>query len=401
MGDNFSANESVLGYLFQIRYSLYEIIKPDRDEGANISIEFLDDFDIYDSSSIRNVAQLKHHLKTTANLQNSSSDIWKTLRIWINLYQRGIIDIDETTFFLITTADISDGSIAYYLLDDDNRNIDKAVKKLTEIADNKGNKKFKKSYEAFLDLSKAEQSLLVSNIIIKGNIKPIDEINGLIKNILKYSVDDKFVDSAFSRLEGWWFQKSIEILISAKPRYIKRQTILKKIRDLASQFQIDSLPIDYLHIDLPEEQVSDYKDELFVQQLKSISTSQERIKNCIYDYYKAYKQRHDWIYEELLIDDELENYEKTLVQEWNRQITILKDEEDLDETASEEDFKKFGKKLLRWVELQANFKIRSEVKDNGYVMRGSYHMLANENDPEPRVYWHPQFLEKFKQVISN
>ena len=401
MGDSFSADESVLGYLFQIRYSLYEIIKPDRNEGANISIEFLDDFDIYDSNTIRDVAQLKHHLKSTANLQNSSSDIWKTLRIWINLYQKGKIDIDETTFFLITTSDIADGSIAYYLLDDDNRNIDKAVKELTKIANNKGTQKLKKSYEAFLNLSKAERSLLVSNIIIKGKIKPIDEIDGLIKNILKYSVDDKFVDSAFNRLEGWWFQKSIEILTSDTPRYIKRQTILKKIRDLASQFQVDSLPVDYLHIDLPEKKVSDYEDELFVQQLKSISASQERIKNCIYDYYKAYKQRHDWIYEELLIDDELENYEKTLIQEWNRQITILKDEEDLDDTASKEDFKKFGKKLLRWVELQANFKIRSEVKDNGYVMRGSYHMLANENDPEPRVYWHPQFLERFKQVISD
>jgi hypothetical protein len=33
-----------------------------------------------------------------------------------------------------------------------------------------------------------------------------------------------------------------------------------------------------------------------------------------------------------------------------------------------------------------------------YVMRGSYHMLANKD--EPPVYWHPKFLEQFREVVA-
>jgi hypothetical protein len=34
-----------------------------------------------------------------------------------------------------------------------------------------------------------------------------------------------------------------------------------------------------------------------------------------------------------------------------------------------------------------------------YVTRGSFHILA-DTAPEPRVYWHPRFLDRVGEVLG-
>ena len=38
--------------------------------------------------------------------------------------------------------------------------------------------------------------------------------------------------------------------------------------------------------------------------------------------------------------------------------------------------------------------IHKTIEEN-YIMRGSYHILADK-EPEPKVYWHPKFIELLK-----
>jgi hypothetical protein len=49
------------------------------------------------------------------------------------------------------------------------------------------------------------------------------------------------------------------------------------------------------------------------------------------------------------------------------------------------------------MEFTANFPIRPLVTEP-YVMRGSYHILANEE--KPRVWWHPKFLERLQVLLA-
>ena len=43
-------------------------------------------------------------------------------------------------------------------------------------------------------------------------------------------------------------------------------------------------------------------------------------------------------------------------------------------------------------------RIRERVAEP-YVVRGGFHILANAR-PIPRVYWHPQFLQRLEKLLE-
>jgi hypothetical protein len=119
-------------------------------------------------------------------------------------------------------------------------------------------------------------------------------------------------------------------------------------------------------------------------------------RKAILDYYRAFEQRSRWAREELLIGDELEKYEKKLVDEWERHFLAIGNESSDDE-ASEQELQQLGQKLYNWMEMEAVIRIRPEVTEE-YVMRGSYHILADQ-DP-PHVWWHPKFVERLGELLA-
>jgi hypothetical protein len=167
------------------------------------------------------------------------------------------------------------------------------------------------------------------------------------------------------------------------------------LASIAESFREDSLPIDFLD-SLPDAIDPENDDRLFVQQLREITSTKRRIEKAIVDYYRAYEQRSRWLREELLLDSDLEEYEAKLVDEWERYTLALGDEEELDRDDSSA-CKRFGLRVFNWMEIDADIPIRPQVSE-GYVMRGSFHILAGK--AEPRVWWHPTFLDRLQSLLS-
>lgn len=69
--------------------------------------------------------------------------------------------------------------------------------------------------------------------------------------------------------------------------------------------------------------------------------------------------------------------------------------ENLPETSTEIQIQTEGRSLYNWVDTQAEIRIRPKVTEP-YVMRGSYHILANQL----RVGWHAEFLTRLSRVIQ-
>jgi hypothetical protein len=135
---------------------------------------------------------------------------------------------------------------------------------------------------------------------------------------------------------------------------------------------------------------------LFVKQLLVLDINLDRVKRAILDYYRAFEQRSHWLTHDLLIDDEISRYERRLVDAWAGMRLMLEDDV-LSRDATERECIAMGKRLLGWMETEADIPIRPGDVD-GFVMRGSYHMLANEE--RPRVHWHPKFIERLESIIS-
>jgi hypothetical protein len=85
-------------------------------------------------------------------------------------------------------------------------------------------------------------------------------------------------------------------------------------------------------------------------------------------------------------------YERRLEDEWGH-YTEFANEALAERTKEpcEAELQQTGRAVYNWMEQKANIPIRRDCTEP-YVMRGSYHILANY-DP-PKVGWHPLFEER-------
>ncbi|WP_162427266.1 ABC-three component system protein [Pontibacter pudoricolor] len=393
MSTPFSAGPQGLGYYYQARHALYAIIQDEREE-VSIIIEGLDDV-VTQHSGGMTLDQLKHHINRTATLTLSSPDIWKTIRVWSNGLSENRWNPSTVVLHLITTAFIPTNSEVAYLSNGHQRDIKKAHVALLGVANNSSNQALVSSFDAFKALSKVQQLSLLEAMFIFDQSPTIAELPLLIKKKIRWGIRSEHLDSVYERLEGWWFDKVVDRLLGNNGSEITQLDVIDKVHAINEQFKINSLPIDYENSEPDEEYILAQDERLFVHQLNLLKVNTQRIRQCISDYYKAFEQRARWVREDLLIDNELEEYEIRLVREWKRYVAILEDELS---PVSDEDMIAFGKKMLLNFET-VDIPIRKEMPlGHEYVMRGSYQILADLKPP--RIYWHPKCLEKLDDLIA-
>ncbi len=388
---DFSAQESGLGYLYQARYALWLLL--DRPEELEVVLETLDDIVLSQDGTPRDLLQTKHN-SVPARLTDASPPLWKTLRIWSTHVKDGVIQVPPTTLTLITTAEAPANSIAAALRPGRERDCAAALGALRGVAQSSKNDDLKAAFAAFSDLTDDQQFRLVEAIHVLDKSPDISDTADRIRDRIRAAVDRQHRDALFERLEGWWLGKVVNQLRSDCPTPVAGFEVYDKLRTIAEQFGPNALPIDYL--DARPDSVDPHTDNrMFVRQLRAIDVGITRIEKAILDYYRAYEQRSRWAREELLVGDEAESYERRLIDEWERFAAAMIEEQD--GAVSEIELKRAGRQIFNWMEQTADLRIRPNVSEL-YVMRGSFHMLANK--PTPSVWWHPRFFERLSNILA-
>ncbi|KAB8140725.1 hypothetical protein F8S13_22210 [Chloroflexia bacterium SDU3-3] len=394
----FSAGPQAVGYLHQVRYALYLLLI--ESEEAGIIIEGLDDIEIQTSPGHINLAQLKHHIKNNANLTDTSTDLWKTLRIWSEQLSTHQWNPAFTKLNLITTAKAPENSASWNLKSHDKRNIDKAHELLTRAINNSNSKDptLRDCFNAFNKLKKADQLNMLKSITILDDSSNILDLEKNIKQRIRFAAppSDLKCDRLYNELEGWWFSQAVHHLTSGSKNPITLTSLRNKLWSITDQFTSDNLPIEFAERS-PEVIDPEKDDRMFVKQLRYIDSRTERINQAILDYYRAFEQRSKWVHDQLLIDDELITYERKLIDVWeNYRITILENEPSsgLD---SEEHCREIGRNILKLLFQESNIRIKPSV-DEQFIFRGSYHILADKR--KPQVFWHPKFLERLEELLT-
>jgi hypothetical protein len=104
------AVEQMLGYLYQVRYALFLLLDND-DEQTQISIErFHDIAFINDGDAPEEMLQLKKHTKIYGNLTDASTDIWRTIKVWVDLVKKDPSFLTSTKFLILTTGKAPEGT---------------------------------------------------------------------------------------------------------------------------------------------------------------------------------------------------------------------------------------------------------------------------------------------------
>lgn len=388
----FSAAEQGLGYIFQPRFALLKVLELSED--CVVYIERNDDIEFVEKDGQISLTSLKHKALGD-RLSNLSTDFWKSVRIWLAHYNATGRAASNALFLLFTTAVISKDS---FLEDFTETPADgeKRAKLASCALATSESKEITKIKTDLANLSADEVSDFYARITIFPDTPRINEIPALINHRL-ITVRRESRQDLFERLEGWWLNQVIQLLTGERKEPIKVQEVTDKLAVLADDYKVDNLPITFGDR-LPENGVDAHNDpRRFVDQLRALNLAAERIQFAIIDYYRAFEQRSSWARANLLVSDEIEKYEDKLVDEWARYRALVC--ENISNDSQEEQCIRAGRDLYKWAEQSTGrLRIRERVAEP-YVVRGTFHILAN-GSPTPRVHWHPRFLQRLAKVLE-
>jgi len=398
--DKYSAREQGLGYIYQPRLALLRLLE--LPENTAVFLEKDDDLDFVSKEGGKSLASLKHKAAGD-RLTDLSTDFWKSVRIWLVRYKGDGRSASNLRFFLFTTATVSNTSFLKGFLPIHNGTGDetKTLAEQAEEALSRSTSSFIGDIaEEFDELTPAEKQDFLLRILILDGSPRIENIPETVKDRHMRSIRREHRNALFERLEGWWNDEVIKQLTGNRVEGIFGFEISDKLSDLAEEYKLDNLPITFRGKEPVEEIGTESDPRTFVVQLREIGVSSSRIRNAILDYYRAFEQRSEWARENLLVLGEIEDYEDRLVDEWSRYRDVVF--EDLDENSAEDVLQRAGKELYKWADQQSgnieSLRIRARVTEP-YVTRGSFHILA-DFAPEPKVYWHPRFLDRLGKVLG-
>lgn len=393
VSDNqYSAAAAGAGYLYQARLALLLCI-PHLNSGAEIevSIEHLDDVAFSASGAPIELLQTKHHIDRVASLSNASVDLWKTLRVWSDAARSDPSLPSRSKFVLLTTGVIPIDSAAALLRPAQaydphmKRDPAKARELLTVVAETSQNAALQPAFRAFLALSEPMRASLLSAVEIVDCQPLLPDLEGEIERALRLVAPAGKARVARELLEGWWWPQVCSALVATPPSKIPIGAVEAKLDDIRDRLRRDALVADLEQAEPGLAEISQYDAFKFVRQLQLIGIGGNRLRFAKRDYYRAFAQRSKWTREHVVLDEELENFEKRLIEEWQPRFEAMCDActgERIDDTKLQQD----GQDLYQWVETEARFPFRSLTAR--FLNVGSYHMLADGL----RVGWHRDFV---------
>lgn len=387
--NQFSAAESALGYIYQCRLALWYALSRLRDrDDIEIAIESLDDVTFSGDGKPEELLQTKHHLNAKASLTDASPDLWKTIRIWaahIRLVQDGV------RLFLVSTATAQPGSVAAMLRDGNGRDVGAAHKKLIEIVATSINQANSAAYRDFNKLTAQVQLTLLEAITVIDSTPNVLDVRAKIEAELRLAVRPIHLGPFTDRLEGWWYARVVRNLARADDGCILGKELRSQIDDLRDRFQQDNLPVDFENVFPHDDMVKAMLGKPFVEQLRLIALADARIRFAVADYYRAFEQRSRWLREDLLLVGDLEQYEKKLMEEWERAFERIKQNHEVQEEIK---MAVAGRAVFDWAQ-DANVFIRP-LCQQPYIHRGSFQILADRL----KIGWHPEFLARLEHLLS-
>lgn len=396
------------GYIYQFEIALLELsnLKPNE----SISIEKIDDVGKEDDNGTYTLTvQAKHSISSSnKTFGNTSVDLWKTLNIWINKVNDGVLN-SKNTFKVITNVGIPSNSILKKFNDNT------FEKNLSRISKLLGNQQLKRDTK----FEKGEKAESVVKTI--GLIQTVLDNETHLKTILEnfeyeenYRIEDDFYNKIhissvenntikqqiYHHFYGWIIQKSkekwcngIEAIFTKKDFEEKLQLILKNHTLLNAVFR------NKRYIETKENISLDInREDFYVKQLADINRNEEYkeeiIKESILDFILCDIEITDHIvHNNYLTKKDFEDFEERCFQKWKevRRSHIIKNIDDYTNEELNDISIKICDEILTDVKL--NFQEFLQFDDsNKYIQNGTFLNLSNKLS----IGWNPNWKNIYK-----
>lgn len=385
-----NASASALGYLHQIRWGLYELVKQSGSRpDLKLTLEMHDDVAFEKDGALVDLQQLKLHTTGVGDLADKSTEIWRTLGVWLDHSRPG--DPLGPALTLITNATAPAGSAAEFLRLGKAPNSTKALELLEAAASTSNAKVTERARKKFLALDPSDRAAFVAKIRVADASLDIAGVEEDLRGRLALGVPPAHFDLYMDHVWGWWSRTALAMLQGVRDSISVAQMReeLARIRDT---FSVDNLPVlvDRDEVDL-DTLFGLHVDRLYIQQMRAIGAQSRQLANAITDYQRAYLQRTRWLDEDLVGYSEVEDFTDKLVDEWVREFDFTVNL--LSNPATADDKRRAGMQLLRTLS-DSTLTIRSKFTESFYA-RGERHALADTLT----IGWHPDFATHLEALL--
>lgn len=384
------AAASVLGYLHQAQWALLELLrKRGSNPDASLSMEMHDDVAWDVAGSPTEMNQLKLHTSRVGSLGNSSTDLWRTVGVWLDNGRPR--DPYGPALTLVTNAVASDGSIAALLRSGPaGRDEGKALRLLEEAAERSTAKETKKAREAFSKLDPSERATFVSRMYVADGSLDFAGVEAAIEDALAPGAPVEHFQLYMDQVWGWWSRVTRTMLRDGLAMSVGQ--LLAGLENVRNQFTTDNLPglVPTAEVDVAA-LIDLHAGRVYIRQLGLVGVKGRPVEKAILDYQRAYLQETRWLDNDLLDHDELEQFGERLVDEWERAYDFMCGE--LPDDADDDAKQRAGRKLLQELSDSA-LTIRTHFTDP-FLARGKRHALADEET----IGWHPDFIRRLASLL--
>jgi hypothetical protein len=392
MSSDFSADTSILGFKYQLRYALLLLFQAQRTSGLDVSIDIerIDDIDVRSDDRVTKLVQTKN---TSTVLTNSSAPFWKTIRIWSEAIRRGKVTLsDIQTFELVATSTgpTDDTAIVRRLQHGDATQKQIALTEMRILAAaNRTQATLGAAYLAFFSLLPDQQAALVEKITVTTEAPSFDELDELITRQIVHGPPDKRV--AFSKVLFAHWDHLVECYLRSKSQTAIGWDVLQTLlHEISLQFEEDNLPTDF--VGMLQEALPELSNDqrIFIQQLIEINANTSEKLRAQRTFLKASNLLAFWQRNLLVRPDEVTSHASRLIEECNIQHGVVIGNPLFASLTR----KQIGLQVYLWAlntapHLEA-CRIRRKCIDLD-VIRGSFHALADRR----KLGWHPDWSTRF------
>lgn len=373
------------GFQYQFDRALLALVKGNN--GDSVGIETLDDVSVKMSNGELLLEQNKISLQEDTEIfSNRSKNLWNSLSTWISAIRNQEIDVNRTTFLLVTNKKCNSSIV----LEISKAKTDEEAEKCISI--------LKSAAVAPTDLLKPLMDNVLSadiydalrQLIIKIKLielsDPTNILEEIKKNIQIPTSAMEHIERIVFNLSGWLQNAVMQAWFNNSSAWISHEALTNQIFALIESLKRNTSRERLKHlIALNPVDISSQSGATFVKQLYLISDENDLVEDAIENYLCCKSEKTRLSLEGEITNDDWIDFDAQLLTRWkNSKRRII---------ASEKNKSEQEQGMLIFTDI-SDFKadLAGVPTTQLYLSQGTLHRMADEMS----VGWHPRYKELLK-----
>jgi hypothetical protein len=388
------------GYTLQGDRLLVQLLRSS--PGQAVSLEVLGDVAVETAAGPLLSEEAKRQALTSHPLRDSSVDVWKTLRNWVDAAAQGTIAPNETLFRLYSSRPIASPLLRRFAAaqtrEDAFRALDEVRTRFGVAIAGNGSVHMGDTVAAtlrpHLEAMFRAPPGVVATIIVQFDIEegsgvPSEDLRRELAAHIGIPRDSS--EQVLEYLIGWVQSRISDCIDRGQPARIEREAF-KNAVESAVRLSDQSRVLRSVAVKLTSMQEQEHlQSSIYVEQLGIVGLGYDEQLRAITEYIQAEASRTEWSERGDVFERDFDEFESDLVAAWrarkNQGEILHRNHADEERGA-----------LLYWECSQYRTKLgRFDVPL--YFCPGSFHKLADRPIDGPRVGWHPHYRKVLRRVL--